>query len=356
VIRFSLGRFFLSLLALLMLGTTGSRATTASPLLAPKAIIIDTDMGSDDWMAILYLLRRSDISVKAITIAATGEAHCAAGAHNALALIALSGQHGIPVACGSETPLQGNHAFPADWRKSADALLNMKLLESPALESATELLTSILQGSTQKMTLLALGPLTNLAQAFKATPALADHLDMIYIMGGAIDVPGNIAISGVGISNSVAEWNIYVDPSAANIVLNAGVPITFVPLDATNHVPLTDSFYQSLKGAHTTPEATFIFEQLTKSYDFIQSGGYFFWDPLAAAILTDGTLGTFQSKTVMVTESEGADSGQLKAVDSGIKVCVAVNADKERFEQEFLTTLNSTASGEPVKATVPCAP
>lgn len=91
-----------------------------------KIVVIDTDMAGDDWMAILYLLQRPDIIVQAITVTGTGEAHCQAGVKNALGLVALAGNNPIPVACGRETPLQGDHVFPDSWRSSVDSLFWFK--------------------------------------------------------------------------------------------------------------------------------------------------------------------------------------------------------------------------------------
>ena len=99
-------------------------AGVARPILADaQPFIIDTDMAADDWMAILYLLQRPDVDVRAITVTGAGEAHCQPGVQNALGLTALAGRPQIPVACGRETPLKGDHAFPMDWRKNVDALL-----------------------------------------------------------------------------------------------------------------------------------------------------------------------------------------------------------------------------------------
>lgn len=98
---------------------------------APRPVIIDTDMAPDDWIAILYLLQRPDIEVKAITVAGTGEAHCHPGVQNALGLAAVAGKTGIPVACGRETPLQGQNVFPTEWRETAD---NMAGLSLPVVE------------------------------------------------------------------------------------------------------------------------------------------------------------------------------------------------------------------------------
>ena len=320
-------------------------AATPTPFTGePHSVIIDTDMAPDDWMAILYLLQRPDVTVKAITVTGAGETHCEPGTRHALGLVALSGRDGIPVACGRETPLQGDHAFPTSWREGADNLQGLTLpANSSAIsnQTAVQLLTSVVESSPEEVVLITLGPLTNVAGALQSAPSLVDNLEMIYIMGGAVDVPGNVGSSGVGIDNNVAEWNIYVDPRAANIVLESGAPITLVPLDATNHAPLTPAFYNRIKENHASPEATFVFDLLTKNYGFVESGGYFFWDPLAAAILTDESLATFQARGLRVVEEEGSASGRTQATDDGSRVRVAVSADGARFEQIFLEGLNA---------------
>jgi pyrimidine-specific ribonucleoside hydrolase len=300
-------------------------------------------MAADDWMAILYLLQRPDVSVEAITITGTGEAHCEPGIQNALELAALAGQPDIPVSCGRETPLQGDHTFPGDWRTNVDSLAGLTLPDnpaSPASQSAVELLTSMIQSSPSPMTVLTLGPLTNLAEALQDTPELKEEIEMVYIMGGAVDVPGNVGNSRAGIDNPWADWNIYVDPHAASLVFQSGVPITVIPLDATNHAQVTNSFFKRIRDEHDTPEATFIFDVLTQYQGYIQSGGYYFWDPLAAAILTENSLSTFENRTLVVIEEEGPESGRTQVNENGASIRVAVRADGERFEQLFLDTLN----------------
>ncbi len=320
-------------------------ASPTSPTSQRRAVVIDTDMASDDWMAILYLLQRTDVTVMAITVAGTGEAHCAPGIRHALGLVALAGYNRIPVACGRETPLRGNHAFPDSWRDGVDNLFGLTLPEGQntiSNQTAVELLNSVIQSSPYKVTLLTLGPLTNVAEALQNNPSLIDNIEMIYIMGGAVDVPGNIAITGVGIDNEVAEWNIYIDPFAANIVFRSGAPITLVPLDATNHVPLTAGFYDRLRANHKTPEATFVFDLYTKNYWLIEIGTVYFWDQLAATILTDETIATYQNRRLCVIEDEGPESGRVKPGSECPEIRVALSTDGKRFEQMFLDALNAT--------------
>ena len=308
-----------------------------------KPFVIDTDMAVDDWLAILYLLGRPDVDVKAITVTGAGEAHCDAGTRNALNLVALAGRFEIPVACGRKSPLEGDHAFPSEWRESVDSLFDLTLPENDRAvsgESAVEILTRIIQNSPRKVYLVTLGPLTNVAEALETEPTLVMNLEMITVMGGAVEVPGNIGITS-GIENSVAEWNIYVDPHAAAVVFSSGAPITLVPLDATNDTPLTMDFYRRLEEDRTTSVAEFVYRVLQAQEGAIRSGQYYFWDPLAAMIATEEEgLGTYKQTSLVVIEVEGAESGRTVENMSGLIVRVAMSADLQRFETLFLDAIN----------------
>ena len=307
----------------------------------PRPVIIDTDMAQDDWMAILFLLQRPEVDVKAITVTGTGETHCEPGVQNALGLVALSGNTGIPVACGRETPLQGQNVFPADWRQVADHMagLSLPFVEPPATDQdAVTLITQILEQSPQKVTLLALGPLTNLADGLQKAPNFLANSEMVYIMGGALNVIGNVGFSGI--PNQVAEWNIYIDPLAAQIVFESGAPLTLVPLDATNQVPLDMAFYRLLRDNRNTPEADFVYQMLQNRVNDVAGGMYWFWDPLAAGLLADESLGYFKEGRVKIYPAPGPSSGLTRISESGAPMRYAVSANRDRFELVFLRTLN----------------
>lgn len=349
----------------LMLAVLLGRARTASPSLEPITphavaadalpVVIDTDMAPDDWLAILYLLGRSDVDVQAITVTGAGEAHCSAGTRNALNLVALAGRPEIPVACGREAPLEGDHAFPTEWRERVDDLLGLTLPENSrgtSNESAVELLTRIIQGSPHKVHLITLGPLTNVGEVLGAEPGLVMNLEMITVMGGAVEVAGNVGSSS-NIENEVADWNIYVDPRAAAEVFGSGAPITLVPLDATNYAPLTMEFYRRLERDRTTSVAEFVYRVLAAQVDLglvfadsqdaeenVRSGWYYLWDPVAAAIATEEGLGTFQEISLIVVEEDGAESGRTLESERGITMRVAMKVDRERFEALFLDAVN----------------
>lgn len=326
-------------------GTSPPRASTGASAgsATPRDVVIDTDMAVDDWLAILYLLGRPEVDVLAITVAGTGESHCEPGIRNARALVALAGQPDIPVACGRETPLEGDHAFPAPWRESVDGLLGLSLPDGrnqSASGTAAELLGSTLGSSPDKVTLLTLGPLTNVGEALRESPDLADRIEATYVMGGAVGVGGNVAGSGVGIDNEFAEWNVYCDPLAAKLVLEADVRVALVPLDATNHAPVSVAFADRLAGDSATPQAKFVSDVLSRMHDAVASGTYYFWDPLAAAVLVDESLSSFESASLSVVVDEGPESGRTTLAASGPASRYATSADAARFEQEFIDTLN----------------
>jgi pyrimidine-specific ribonucleoside hydrolase len=131
-------------------------------------------------------------------------------------------------------------------------------LRPAAQQSAAVLLAEQITEAPQPVTIVALGPLTNLAEALLAQPALAGRIARIVIMGGAWRVPGNIQALSPKIDNPHAEWNIFCDPYAADVVLRCGAPITLVPLDATDQVPLTDDLVQRLAAGPTTPAGQFV--------------------------------------------------------------------------------------------------
>jgi len=336
------------LMLALFLGCVRTAPPSLEPItphaIAPGAqpVVIDTDMAADDWLAILYLLGRSDIDVLAITVTGAGEAHCSAGTRNALDLGTLAGRPEIPVACGREVPLEGDHAFPTEWRERVDDLLGLTLPENSreaSGEPAVELLARIIQGSTHKVHIITLGPLTNVAEVLAAEPELVENLERITVMGGAVKVAGNVGAS-TNIENETAEWNFYVDPRAAAEVIGSGAPITLVPLDATNFAPLTMAFYSRLERDRTTSIAEFVYRVLAAQEENVRSGWYYFWDPLAAAIATEEGLGTFREIPLVVVEEEGAESGRTLESERGNLIQVAVTADREQFESLFLDAVN----------------
>ncbi|HET7237103.1 MAG TPA: nucleoside hydrolase [Actinomycetota bacterium] len=307
-----------------------------------KHIVFDTDLAFDDIMALLYLLQRDDVAIDAVTITGTGEAHCDPGVSNALRLLALGGETDVPVACGRETPLQGTNAFPDEWRTAVDDLSMLDLPEVDATadpRGATDLLLDTLDGDA---TLITLGPLTNVAEALRADPALAERVPEFVAMAGAIDTVGNTP-------NGVAEYNVWVDPLAAREVI-AEMDVSLVPLDATEDVPFTSFFVDALDEHLTTPEAEAVRAIIASNEPIFTQGGYQFWDTLATALVFRPELATWDEARVLVTASLDAGAGWIDRWDEGATVRFA-NAvpDPLAFESEYLSVL----TGEDVTAVRP---
>lgn len=323
----------------LALGFVASGSLVSAAAGATVPVIIDTDMAVDDWMAMLFLLEKPGVDVLAVTVSGTGEAHCKPGVQNALGLLQLAGKPAVPVACGSSKPLAGSAVFPTEWRNGVDKMNGLKLPPNPNKPSsltAVALLEKTLSDAAEPVTLVTLGPLTNIAQLLAKDAAVANKIAGITVMGGAVSVPGNL---GVVKGNSSAEWNIYIDPTAAAAVIKSGIPVTLVALDATNHVPLSAEFYDKLKADQTTPAAQFAFSAVDTQHGFV-GNGWFFWDPLAAAIAIDPSLATVKTEKLSVVTKKGNELGRTRPDDAGTPVAVAVDANAGAFYALFLDVLN----------------
>ncbi len=303
-------------------GSSGSGASGRIP------VVVDTDLSTDDAIALLYLAASPRIDLRAVTVSGTGLVHCPAGARNAAQLLALAGKTDVPVACGRDFPLAGARAVPEDWRTAADGLFGLSL--PPVHAHASGDAVSLLRREAPGATVLELAPMTNLAQALRADSSLARRIDGVVAMAGALAVPGNAPDA------PAAETNAWLDPTAMRVVLQSGVPLSLVPLDATNHVPITAYVSDTFGRYHyATPEATFVWDLFRETA--IANGGSFFWDPLAAVSLLDpGVLTTAERRVDVFTN--GRDAGRTIA-GSGSHVSVAVGADEARFERDLLDTL-----------------
>jgi inosine-uridine nucleoside N-ribohydrolase len=310
-------------------------------LAAQSPVIIDTDAGSDDLMAIAFLLSRKDVKIEAITIA-DGLAHVPAGAANVLRLLQLAGATGVPVYSGAEEPLERTAPFPAEWRRTSDTLPGVELpaaSRKPESRRAADFLLARLSGAARPVSILALGPLTNLGDAFRRDPHCVRAVTELVIMGGAIGVPGNLGDGGFfKTRNTTAEWNLFHDPLAAEIVFNSGVSMRMIPLDATNKVPIDTAFLQQLSRART-PLAQVVTQILESERPLIEQKIFFAWDPLAAVALVDPAVVATKRIAIEVLR-KAPEAGHTKEVGNRRpNVTVALDANSAEFRRVFLGTL-----------------
>jgi inosine-uridine nucleoside N-ribohydrolase len=332
-------------------GATFSFTPTPSPSMPPSPsaptvltpVLIDTDMALDDIIAIAVLLRDPALSVRSVTVSGTGEAHCPTGATNAARLLAAFGRTDVQVACGRDTPGTNGRAFPDAWRQDADNMYGLDLSASQAaIADAPTLINETAADADGRLTIVAIGPWTNLADAFAADPALSSSITGIHAMGGTFDGNGNLDLGQTHIWHQV-EWNLGADPAAVAAVLPASVPITLVPLDATNDVQITDELTKRLQPDHAAAGADILY-QLLQTTPLMTSGLWFLWDPLAALTLTQPNLADWED-TAIRFETEGVSAGRIVRTDGGRNVHAATAANAPAAFEALITALRR---GEPL--------
>jgi len=226
------------------------RQTLAASLLAagqtnqtmgrgPFRVIIDTDPGVDDALALLLAMRSPELKIEAITPVA-GNVPLELSLPNALRMVEIAGRTDIPVAAGAKTPLL-RRLVTAAYAHGENGLGGTVFPEpkiKPIAESAAKFISQIVRKYPGEVTLITIGPLTNIATTLTMDAELAGMVRSLVMMGGSLS-GGNIT--------PAAEFNVYVDPEAARIVFQSGIPITMVGLDVTRKTSLTDEHVRTLE-------------------------------------------------------------------------------------------------------------
>lgn len=305
-------------------------------------ILLDCDTGIDDALAILYLA-----GLQGVSIVAAGSVHgnvpAPLGALNTLRVLELAGLGDVPVAVGAARPL----AQPLDTTEyvhGGDGLGNVGWpmpRGRPTAEPAAVQWARLAREHPGELTLLAIGPLTNLALALLLEPELPRLLRRVVVMGGAVYAPGNV--------NTDAEANIWHDPEAAELALSAGWPLTLVGLDVTTRAALAGDDLLALQQA-PAPAGRFAWSILQFYLDFYESrvGARmcYLHDPLAAAIAVDPSLATYRHTPVHVElrghltrgATRGAPPWEQPRTEEP-HVAVAIEVDEARFLRGFLDAL-----------------
>lgn len=314
-------------------------ATSMVP--SARTLLVDTDVAADDLVALTFLLSSPNVTVVGITVSGTGEAHCAGGVDLVLRLLDRLDAPEIPVACGRETPLAGSHTFPDAWREHVDQGSGLELeptSRTPSSSTAIELMATA-AAEHESLIVLTLGPLTNLADAILSDPGLADQVGPVFVMGGALHVPGNLVCCGAPEDNSVAEWNVYVDPRAANVVVASGLEPSFVSLDGTNQVPVTPEFAgRAMEPSESA--ARRVLAELFAVNPFMTEGSYFLWDPLAAELAAGYPIGSFTPAAILVEEAEGPESGFTRPASGAPNMQYLTTVDAAAAEATLLQVLD----------------
>jgi inosine-uridine nucleoside N-ribohydrolase len=322
---------------------------------APRKVIIDTDPGVDDALALLLAMSSPELKIEAITVVA-GNVRLELGLLNALRMVEIAGRADVPVSAGAPAPLErklvtatshganglGGIDFPVPTLKPVD-------------EPAIEVIHRVANGSPGEVSIIAIGPLTNVATALRTHPNLRKQVREIVLMGGSVS-GGNMT--------PAAEFNIYVDPEAASIVFGSGIPLTMVGLDVTRKCLLTEEHVRTLaagSSAISKAAARIAGNDLERARGG-GSDGRTMHDPLAVAAFIDrGVVNLLQYFVAIETRGEltagetvgyregpvrrsaPGQSASANAEPDGAYVPnanVAVGVDAERFFRMFVGRLS----------------
>jgi len=295
-------------------------------------VVIDTDPGIDDALALLFAWNSPEIQVEVITTVA-GNVTIEAASTNLLRLLALRRPVPRPVvAAGAPGPL-ARALTTATRYHGEDGLGDLpdwpEVEPLPGSPGAVEVILDAARRHERDLTIIALGPLTNLALALKEDAGALERVGRIVAMGGAVDVPGNVT--------PTAEFNMFVDPEAAHRVLAAGLPLEIVPLDATRQAVLPRAGMRATLGRATGPLASRIQGFSERGFRIAHSDGEHgmaLHDPLAVGLALDPSLGKWEAVRLAI----GPDGETMRT--SGSPNCrVARSVESDRFIRLFLDRL-----------------
>ena len=300
-------------------------------------LILDTDPGIDDALALLLLAASPEIELQAITVT-HGNTSVDKCLVNALKLADFAGLKGVPIARGASAPLIKSLTVAEDTH--GDGGLGYAILPDSSLQvsekNAIDTIIELVHKFPNEITILAIGPLTNIALAILKDPSITTLIDRIVVMGGSIHFPGNMTPD--------CEYNVFCDPEAFDIVLRAGLDFTLVPLDVTYKCLFTKEHISKMTDVR--PAIKKFIEDSTRFYmefhDEYQSiDGCAINDPLAAAILIRPDLVELRDYYMTIElkgeHTKGKTSvDHYKVLNKAANSKVAMEVDVEGFMNFFI--------------------
>jgi purine nucleosidase len=301
----------------------------------PKPVILDTDIGTDvdDCLALSLILASPELDLVAVT---TVYGDVLLRARMVDKLLALRGVREVPVAMGATKPLLGKR--PVYWagHEGVGLLGAEDQAFTPVEDHAVDLIVRKVMAQPKEITLIAIGPLTNVALAFLREPRLAQNLAGLVVMGGVVGGAHALHLPWT-------EHNFRCDPEAAHIVLSAGAPTTIVPLDVTTKVCIRRDDVTRIRAAGD-PFHVAVADQVSLYPPFAQRGWTHLHDPLAVATFVEPSLVRLDSLRVLIeTQGEHTAGAMLAALPepekpTNAEVALEVNAHRaEQFIVDRLT-------------------
>jgi pyrimidine-specific ribonucleoside hydrolase len=313
---------------------------------APTPLVIDTDPGIDDALAVLLALASPEVDLQLVTTV-HGNVGLDLTTENALRVLHLAGRSDVPVAVGARTSLVFPQPRRAGHVHGAAGLGGVVLPASPATvdpRPAVVALAELLLAAERPVTVAAIGPLTNIAQLVSVYPEAAARIGRLVVMGGSASRGGNVT--------AAAEFNVWADPEAAHVVFGAGLPTVMVGLDVTLPTVLTEAGIARFAAAGEVgaQAAAVLGQYVDNARTQYGIDGVVVHDALALTeAIVPGTLRTVP-RDVVVDTGHGAGRGQT-LVDrrapstSATAVQVAEGVDSEAAVEFLVARLSALAAG-----------
>jgi purine nucleosidase len=309
-----------------------------------KHIILDTDPGIDDSLAILLALASPEITLDGLSVV-HGNSSTEQGTVNALSVLELAKASHIPVYCGCELPLvQPSLLAPETHGERGIGYAKLSAPQTrPQIQHGSDFLIDSIMSKPGEVTLVCIGPLTNVAMAIRKEPRIVENVKEVFIMGGAMRHEGN--------TTPLAEFNTFVDPHATHIVFHSGMPITLTPLDVTYECIFSkDDLNRLLKIdspiTKFVSDATRFYMEFHDEYQKID--GCVINDPLTLALTFMPELCNYQELYVDVDLSGGVAMGKTFAdfyhmTGKPANMKVALGVRPRAFMELFLERMEKLA-------------
>ena len=292
-----------------------------------RPVLIDCDPGTDDALAIFAALNSPDLEVVGLTTVG-GNASLADTTRNALSLLQVCGRGDIPVWRGAARPLTGEFTYAYEFHGAGG--MGVPLPDAASSTKPGPAAGAIAAEALKRpgeLTLIALGPLTNVATALAERPELAGELAQILVMGGALRAPGNV--------NAHAEFNIFNDPEAAAAVFESGAAVALVGLDVTTRVCIArDADPWSKQRSRTAVGARRILNSWFDSHPTFDR--YDLHDPLTVAAAIDPSICAWRGGAVQMNVGDGPERGRTVFVEGAGPVRGALGVDDEQAKALIL--------------------
>ena len=303
----------------------------------PKLILMDHDGAIDDLLSQLLVLTMPDTELIGITVT-PADCYIEPALESTYKLLQLMGEESVPLGRGD---YYGINAFPNEWRARPEIINALPMLinlpKSPdpyTYLSAPELIIDRISSATENVTILMTGPCSNLVLALEEAPELKAKIEEVVWMAGAFRVHGNVQTFQ---HDGTAEWNVFWDPISSQKLISYELPLTLIPLDVTNHVPVTKKFLSTLatqidyKLSNLTGQLWALTLDTIPSYHYT----YFMWDILATSYLAMPEK--FTTEIVKATIStRPPNAGQTYLDENGYKVKIATDTNPAHFYEYIL--------------------